>query len=220
MTTRRNLATPNLPLAPREYGPRYQEQLNNVHRLFYNTVVNQINSPYVYGQFYTSLDTTGTYPTTATAGNLTNPVANDVNLVPFFNNVGSYGANIGAVNTRIYVTETGVYNVQFSAQCDTTTGGTNTTVYFWVRQNGADVPASAGKVLIAKPHAEVMAAWNWVLALQAGDYIELAWSSDDTHALLLLEAASAASPPRPAVPAVILTVVWASGLNYSLGLSQ
>jgi hypothetical protein len=32
------VAAPNLPLAPSEYEPRYQEQLNNVLRLYFNRV--------------------------------------------------------------------------------------------------------------------------------------------------------------------------------------
>lgn len=36
-----NVTTPNLPLAPNEYDPRYQDQLNNILRLFFN----QINNP-------------------------------------------------------------------------------------------------------------------------------------------------------------------------------
>ena len=36
-----NTSPPNLPLAPNEYDPRYQDQLNNILRLFFN----QINNP-------------------------------------------------------------------------------------------------------------------------------------------------------------------------------
>ena len=36
-----NVTTPNLPLAPNEYDHRYQDQLNNILRLFFN----QINNP-------------------------------------------------------------------------------------------------------------------------------------------------------------------------------
>ena len=36
-----NVAPPNLPLAPAEYERRYQDQLNNILRLFFN----QLNNP-------------------------------------------------------------------------------------------------------------------------------------------------------------------------------
>ncbi len=35
-----NTAPPNLPLAPQEYDRRYQDQLNNVLRLFFTQVTN------------------------------------------------------------------------------------------------------------------------------------------------------------------------------------
>jgi hypothetical protein len=36
-----NVSPPNLPLAPEEYERRYQDQLNNILRLFFN----QLNNP-------------------------------------------------------------------------------------------------------------------------------------------------------------------------------
>jgi hypothetical protein len=35
-----NVTPPNLPLAPMAYAPQYQEQLNNVLRLFFNQLTN------------------------------------------------------------------------------------------------------------------------------------------------------------------------------------
>jgi hypothetical protein len=203
VATRLNIAPPNLPIAPNQYERRYQEQLNNVQRLFYNGVANSVNLPYPYGSFYTS-------PTPA----LTNPVANATHLVPFGVTAESYNTKIGAVNTRIYVAETAVYNVQFSAQCNLSTGGAASAIYFWLRKNGANVADTAGKVVITGPNAETVAAWNYIISLQENDYIELAWSSSETHMYLEYEAATNG---RPAVPAVILTVAWASPLNNSIG---
>jgi hypothetical protein len=50
------VAAPNLPLAPTEYEARYQEQLNNVLRLYFN----RLDS--LFGQFTTSADQGGTSP--------------------------------------------------------------------------------------------------------------------------------------------------------------
>lgn len=210
MATRLNIAVPNLTIAPKQYEARYQEQLNNVQRLFYNSVANAVNAPYPYGQFYTS----GANLTNA--GFLTTPKT--ANLVPFSVTSAAFHTNIGAQNTRLYVAETSVYNVQFSAQCDLSAGG-NGTIYFWVRKNGVDIPDTAGKVIVSGPNAATMAAWNYLLVLQEGDYIELAWSSTDTHAILKQEAAQTTAPARPALPAVILTIVWASAYNASSGIS-
>jgi hypothetical protein len=55
-----NVTPPNLPLAPNEYDRRYQDQLNNVLRLFFN----QLNNPGDVGAATLNLDL-NTLPTDA-----------------------------------------------------------------------------------------------------------------------------------------------------------
>lgn len=212
MATRQNIAPPNLVIAPDMYERKYQEQLNNVQRLFYNSVANRINSPVPYGSFLTS----GTIKNEDVIGSGTLS-ANKERLVPFSVDTGSYQTKIGGVSSsRIYVAETGVYNIQFSAQCNLAVGS-NKSIYFWLKQNGVSVPATAGSIAIGGSTPE-MAVWNWVVTLKEKDYIELAWSSSDTHAQLL-EETNLINPVRPDVPAVILTVTWVSLYNASVGIS-
>jgi len=45
--------------------------------------------------------------------------------------------------------------------------------------------------------------WNYVLTVNAGDYLQLMWAVTDTHIRLLSAPASA---PHPAIPSIILTV--------------
>jgi hypothetical protein len=94
------------------------------------------------------------------------------------------------------------YNVQFSAQLDKTSGGV-ALVWFWLRKNGTDVPDSTGQIRIQGNNAETLAAWNYLIQLNAGDYIELMWEVDDTSVIILAEVASAI---HPAIPSVILTL--------------
>ena len=114
----------------------------------------------------------------------------------------SYGVTRGTPTSRIYVDTPNVYNVQFSAQLDKTAGGVGL-VWIWLRKNGVNVPDSAGQIRIQGNNAEILAAWNYVIQLNAGDYIELMWEVDDTSVIILAEAASAV---HPSVPSVILTV--------------
>jgi hypothetical protein len=58
--------------------------------------------------------------------------------------------------------------------------------------------------------AENIAAWNFVLSMQAGDYFELMWSVDDTNVQIKAVAAAA---PVPAIPSAILTVTFVSALS-------
>jgi len=48
-----------------------------------------------------------------------------------------------------------------------------------------------------------MAAWNYVVEANAGDYFELVWESSNGDALILYNAASG---NYPAVPSIITTV--------------
>jgi len=112
------------------------------------------------------------------------------------------GVTIGTPTSRVYVDRHGVYNIQFSAQLDKTSGGT-AFVYIWFRFNGVDEPNSATQIRIQGNNAETVAAWNFVREMNAGDYFEIMWSVDDTNVILL---ASPAVAPVPAIPSVILTV--------------
>ena len=192
-----NVTPPNLPIAPAAYEQRYQDQFMNVLRLFFNRITTKINAPVPHGSFY---DTT----------TQTNPVANQVNLMSF-NSVYGNGTQYAVKKdtTRIFITQTGVYNIQFSAQLDKT-GGSASDVFIWIRVNGQNVPYSASKVVIDGPNSEIIAAWNWVLVLGEGEYIELAWQSPDTDVVLL---AAPASGNIPEIPSVILTVTYVSAVN-------
>jgi hypothetical protein len=142
-----------------------------------------------YGSFY---DTT-----TQTAAAINTAYAMTFNTTDL-----SFGVTRGTPTSRIYVDRPNVYNVQFSAQVDKTAGGV-ALVWVWLRKNGTNVPDSAGQIRIQGNNAEILAAWNYIIELNAGDYIELMWEVDNTSVILLAEVASAV---HPSVPSVILTV--------------
>ena len=114
----------------------------------------------------------------------------------------SFGVYIGTPTSRVYLDTEGIYNFQFSAQLDKTTNSAGL-IHIWARINGVDIPDSATRIRIQGNNSESVAAWNFVLQVNAGDYFELMWNTDDTHAQIL---AAAASSPVPAIPSVILTV--------------
>ena len=193
---RRNIVNPSLPVAPVSYEQRYQDQYSNVMRLYLNQVSNAVNAPRPYGSFYSTVDQT-------------NPVASAVNLMTLNNTVDSFNVSIGAINSRVYVAEEAIYNIQFSAQLDKS-GGSASAVYIWLRLNGQNVANSATKVTIDGPNSEIVAAWNFVLPLAENDYFELAWQSSDTNVFLAEEPASGNVPE---IPSVILTVTWVSNVS-------
>lgn len=114
----------------------------------------------------------------------------------------SNGVYLGTPASRVYVDTHNVYNFQFSAQLDKTAGGVGL-VWLWLRKNGVNVSNSTGQIRIQGNNAEIVAAWNYVIELGAGDYVELMWEADTTDVQLLYEAGTAV---HPAIPSVILTV--------------
>jgi hypothetical protein len=144
----------------------------------------------LYGSFY---DTTTQTNAGATATNLiaynTTDISNGVSIVS---------------NTRITIASVGIYNIQFSAQVDKTDSGTDE-IEIWLRKNGQNVADTNTILELPKNNAEAVAAWNWLVSANAGDYYEIAWFSGDTDMRLLSRIAQT-NPTRPAIPSVILTV--------------
>ena len=114
----------------------------------------------------------------------------------------AFGVYRGATTSQVFVTSPGVYNIQFSAQLDNTSGG-NHIIYIWLRVNGVDVANSASQVRLKGNDGELVAAWNFAASLKAGDYFQLMYSADDTAVQILAQVAAA---PVPGIPSIILTV--------------
>jgi hypothetical protein len=142
-----------------------------------------------YGSFY---DTT-----TQTAA-----VINTAYAMTFNTTDLSFGVTRGSPTSRISVDTAALYNIQFSAQMDNTSGGSHL-AYIWLRVNGTDVPNSAGQIRMKSTDGELIAAWNYVVSLKANDYFEIMWATNDTSVQIT---ASGAVAPVPAIPSVILTV--------------
>lgn len=114
----------------------------------------------------------------------------------------AFGVYRGATTSQIFVTSPGVYDIQFSAQLDNTSGGSHL-IYIWLRVNGVDVANSASQVRLKGTDGELVAAWNFPASLKAGDYFQLMYSATDTAVQILAQAAAA---PVPGIPSIILTV--------------
>ena len=173
-----------VPLTPTELITR------EWYRFLYNLYAILGSGSLRYGTFYDTTDQTAAAINTAYAITL-----NNTDL--------SSGVYRGTPTSRIYVDRPGAYNFQFSVQL-ITTNSSDKDVYIWARINGANVANSATKLTIGgvNGHAFV-AAWNFVLRMNTGDYFELMWATSDTNVKI---DASAATAFCPAIPSVILTV--------------
>ena len=84
--------------------------------------------------------------------------------------------------TRITVANKGTYNLQFSAQLARTTvhkGTVNAEI--WLRKMNSNVDMSNTKITLTgdEDSAKTVASWNFLVYLEANQYVELMWSVDD-----------------------------------------
>lgn len=143
----------------------------------------------------------GSFWSTATQ---TNPVANTARAMTL-NTTDPDSNGVSLVDgSKMTVLEAGVYNIQFSAQLEKTDGGDDV-ADIWLRKNGNNVSYTNTRVQVQGNGGKVAAAWNFVLALNAGDYVQIYWSSPDANMQILAEGAQT-TPTRPQIPSVIATV--------------
>jgi len=197
---------PSLPFAEVQYSKDYLNQLCNILRLYFNQLDN-VNSQLlsVAGGSILKFPNGSFYLTTQQ----TIPVINTAYAIPFNNTADANQVAIGTTTSHIVTSVAGYYNFQFSLQL-AKTGGSNIGIWVWPRVNGVDIAESNTKLqLTGSSSSESVAAWNFVLPMNAGDYFELMWAADDTRAIIKAEAANAFSP---AIPPAILTATFVSAL--------
>jgi len=204
---------PRVPAAPVEYDRNYIDALTSILRQYFNTIDNftqPFSSTYggaylqfPYGEFHDT--TTQTQSATSTAKAIT------FNTTDYSNSV-----SVGTPTSRIVTSIAGYYNFQFSLQLDKASGAA-ASIWLWPKINGVNVTASASKVSIQGTTAETVPSWNFVLPMQANDYFELYWLTDDTNVQIKYEAGFGTTPNDvPAIPSVILTATFVSALLPSV----
>ena len=125
----------------------------------------------------------------------------------------------GTRNSKITVSQNGIYNIQFSVQFVNTDSQIHD-IDVWFRKNGTDIPNSNSQFSVPNSHGGIdghlIGALNFFDSMNAGDYIELMWHTyDTTTTIQALPAVSASgtTPAIPATPSIITTVAWVSALK-------
>jgi hypothetical protein len=195
---------PALPFAPEEYDRPYQDQSNNVLRLFFNRLVGMIREvisiddggKFLYfprGLFYSSTNQTAAATGTGYPVEFENTyLGNGVSIVD---------------DTEITVSADGVYNFQVTLQTDHI-GGSDATITTWINKNGTDLPYG-GQQQTVKGNSIHAVFWNFLIDLTAGQYIEMYWATNDTN--LSLDTQTATSP-HPGIPSAVVAVSFVSNL--------
>ena len=107
--------------------------------------------------------------------------------------------------SQVVAAVAGVYNLQFSIQLFDLPGGGGA-IEIWLAKNGTAVPDSNTRFNLKNSNESEFAALNYVESLNAGDYLELIWSTGDVDNILYAETGPTALG-GPAIPSVILTIV-------------
>jgi hypothetical protein len=149
----------------------------------------------------------GFYGAFCSTGSQTNPTPNVSRSMQLETTEHSNGVSIVS-GSRITTAYKGVYNLQFSAQLEKIDNGVDT-VYIWFKKNGNNVARSNTAIDVAKQaggSGKTVAAWNYVDTMNAGDYLEIIWQSDDVNMQLHQDAAAGNFPSIPSIIATLTQV--------------
>ena len=203
--------SPALPVAPTEYSRQYHDQLNNILRLYFNTLDNFVGQLTANGSFVTS---NLRVPYGAFSSNLTQTTTTNVATLMTMNTT-DFSSNVTLNSSNITVEFAGIYNLQFSAQLENSDNAPED-VFIWLKQNGVDIPGSTGVVGMqarkdpADPAHDIKG-WNYFLSMNARDNVSIYWSTTNANVTIPFYAASG-TPTKPATQSVVATLTFVSAL--------
>ena len=202
---------PALPLSGDVYERGFFNQFGSVLRLCLTGIVSFCNAlaedtggalvKFPYGAF------------SSTTNNTVSAANTPTRIV--FNKEEAVNGMYAVVGDGLHVSQSGIYNVQFSIQFENADTATHEATV-WLRQNKVDVPRSASELAVPSKHGSVngygVLAANFFITVAAGDSIEMWWATDSTQ--LIMEAYTASTSPfaRPAVPSVVATITFVSAI--------
>jgi hypothetical protein len=129
--------------------------------------------------------------------------ANQVNTISYDTTVLSEGVFVRN-SDEITFDFPGWFVVSFSAQFDKPSANA-AEVDIWLRKNGSNVDWTNTIVNLSGSNAEIVAAWEWMVRVVPGDYVQICWSSPASDVEVHARPAGS-SPTRPAVPSIIVNV--------------
>lgn len=218
---KQQLSTPALPDLPNpleRYDRMSVAQTNAVLRTFFLKVINAFSSLFgPRGGKYLNTP----YGAVQRSTNFNFTAANTATLITC--NVEDYLNGMSLDPTDgIHVSQSGVYNYQFSVQMANTDSQAHA-AYIWLRVNGTDVAGTASKFDVPSKHGSsdgyLIAACNFYVELQENDHVELWGAAYQVETVstdgVYFEAYSAQTSPfaMPSVPSVVATLTFVSNLT-------
>jgi len=193
-----------LPNPTSEYSAETQQQLIRVLEVYFNQLDSQtpLQAEYFKGRGDELTVPSALYYSTQDQTAASTDTAYDIT----FNNT-YYENELELTNNKeVYVTRSGIYNFQLSAQILSSNGSTKH-AQIWINRDGTDIGYSAHKYEDAKNGGITEANWNFNIDVDADSYIKLRWAVDNTA--LSLDAI-APSSPYPGTASAVLAVNYIS----------
>lgn len=204
---------PALPHSPEEFRRNYQDELNNVQRLFYNRLTGTVNA--LVGPDGASY-LQAPHAMLMSDQDQANAGVTSENLITYNQPAITQGIRVENGH-EIWFDLPGQYLVTFSLQF-TNRGNSVQEIEVWAKDSGANYPLSNTRFDIAarkssSSWAHIVAAVSGIFTVTDPDtkYLSIAWWSDGADVFLEQYPANTA-PVRPAIPSVILTVNFVSRL--------
>jgi len=211
---------PSLPVAPSSYARQYQDQLNNVLRLYFTQLDNQnsaLLAPGGGGGFLAfphiaAQDNTDQYATATNTPTIVKWTQTDSNI----------GFTLNIDNTA-QTDMAGIYKIDYSLQF----ANTNTQihdVYVWLHVDGYDVAGSGSRFSIPNSHGGVpgylVAYSSLTFEVPAGEKIALYWATNQaatsgggTGVYMATYAAQTSPFAMPSTPSAVGSIIFVSNLD-------
>lgn len=205
---KQQLETPSIPslgFAPATYEQRHFSENYGALNTYFRKLVGALGSLFgprgsrfmnaPYGAFQSNVDQTAAAANTAYAMTLgTVDYANGVSVVS---------------NSRITVLDAGIWNLQWSGQFQNTDSQIHD-ARIWLKVNGTSIAGSTGYISVPNKHGAInghnIVGWNYFLSLNANDYVELWWETDNTAISIQSYNASGNYPSTASVVATMTFV--------------
>lgn len=207
---------PALPYGPIVWTAQYQDQLNNIQRLFYNRLSQSYNNlispplpnvpPGGSGLYFPYAAIQRTTDKTFTADTATEITFDTNDFLSACTNDGTNG---------IEVEVTGLYNYQFSVQWRNTDSQAHT-AWIWLRKNSTNVVGTASQFSVPSKHGttdgHMIAAANFYVDLTAGDFIKMFAAVDNVTVSMEAYAAQTTPFVMPSIPSCVATLTFVSAV--------
>lgn len=109
------------------------------------------------------------------------------------------GITIDSVDSsRVVFAQSGLYAIGLNVQI-LSSNSAKKEVFFWIRENGIDVPFSTRTITIVGNNVYTNFGVSYNVSAQAGDYVQFMWASTDVAVVLESGPISAFAPTSPSV---------------------